>query len=232
MKRPISSRLLVLTVLTQISACQFVLPHLFRQALFPSTSLTTPPRLRPQENIQAPMMPILPFGDKENPPSSSNSHKPTLYDTLPLTRRINIFSSLVRDHPDHPTLLSSSSQTHDHQRTNFTVLAPLNSAMQSLPHKPWEDGNDYAAFGERAYDGEGGQERAKGNLKRFVERHIVPKSPWDKGEKARTLAGKETWWEENDENKKVLMPWGVEVEEVVSNAGNGEVWVLKGVLDS
>ena len=86
-------------------------------------------------------------------------------------------------------------------------------------------------LGERAYDGEGGQERAKGNLKRFVEGHVVPKSPWGKGEKVRTLAEKELWWEEQGEEKKrVVMPDEVEVEGVVSQVGNGEIWVLKGVL--
>ena len=188
-------------------------------------------------------MPVIPSNETPNKPSSSpdtTSQGPTLYDTLSLTRRINIFSSLIRDHPDLPTLLSSphsASPNHEEQPSNFTILAPLNSALQSLPHKPWEDGNDYAEFGERAYDGEGGQERAKQNLKRFVDAHVVPKSPWQAGKRVKTLAGKELWWEEirgdkAEEKKRVIMPSGVEIEGVVSQVENGEILVLKGVLKS
>lgn len=89
-------------------------------------------------------------------------------------------------------------------------------------------------MGERAYDGEGGQERAKRNLKRFVERHVLPESPWKGGDKVKTLLGTEVWWEEREDGdakkRRVIMPSGVEVDDVVSEAGNGEIWVLKGVL--
>lgn len=222
--------------IAHLSLCQLVLPNLFREAPKPSSSLTPPSAAH--DNVQAPIMPVIPSndGDTQKPSSSpdTSTHSPTLLDTLPLTRRINIFSSLLRDHPDLPSLLSSSSHNHNKdQPANFTILAPLNSALQSLSHKPWEDSNDYAAFGERAYDGQGGQERAKENLKRFVEAHVVPKSPWGRGEKIKTLAGKEVWWEEKGEKgekKRVIMPEGVEVEDVVSQAGNGEIWVLKKVL--
>jgi hypothetical protein len=44
------------------------------------------------------------------------------------------------------------------------------------------------------------------------------------------------WWEEKgkgeEEKTRVVMPEGVEVEAVVGQAGNGEIWVLKGVLES
>lgn len=179
-------------------------------------------------------MPVLPTESESDQPSSSN-FTPTLYDTLSLTRRINIFSTLLRDHPDLPTLLSSQPNP---KNTNFTVLAPLNSALQSLSQKPWEDVDEYAALGDRAYDGESGRDRAKGNLKRFVEGHVVPVSPWRVEEKVMTLRGgsQELWWEEKEaddgreEKKRVIMPGEIEVEEVVSRVGNGEIWVLKGVL--
>lgn len=88
-------------------------------------------------------------------------------------------------------------------------------------------------MGERAYDGEDGQERARGNLRRFVEGHVVPKSPWGVGGKVKTVGGRDVWWEEKKEEgteKRIIMPENVEVDEVISQAGNGEVWVLKGVL--
>jgi Fasciclin domain len=223
-----------LLALSQVSTCQLVLRNPFRQTSPPPSSLTTHPPFH--DNIQAPIMPVIPSDDNaQDPPSSSNDpDKPTLFDTLPLTRRINIFSSLLRDHPNLPALLASPSPTNPitKQPTNFTILAPLNSALQALPHKPWEDSDDYATFGERAYDGQGGQDRAKGNLNRFVEAHVVPESPWKEGEKVKTLAGKEVWWEvKGGGNERVVLPQEVEVEDVVSQAGNGEIWVLKGVLD-
>ncbi len=189
-------------------------------------------------DVQAPIMPVIPSNDNSGSDNTQNPHKPTLYDTLPLTRRINIFSSLLREHPNLPNLLSSpNNDDHNGQKqpTNFTILAPLNSALQSLEHKPWEDGDDYATFGEQAYDGQGGEERAKGNLKAFIERHVVSKSPWGMGEKVKNLVGKEVWWEEKEKEdgegkNRVVMPQGVEVDEVVSKAGNGDIWVLKGVL--
>jgi Fasciclin domain len=176
-------------------------------------------------------MPVIPSNDQDATNPDTSTHTPTLLDTLPLTRRINIFSSLLRDHPDLPSILSPpSNHKKDQQPANFTILAPLNSALQSLPHKPWEDSSDYATFGERAYDGQGGQDRAKGNLKKFVEAHVLPKSPWAQGEKVQTLAGKEVWWEEKSEKRRFIMPDEVEVDEVVSQAANGEIWVLKGAL--
>jgi hypothetical protein len=218
--------LLPLLSLAGLSTCQLALPNIFRKAPTPSSLI--PPSA--YDNVQAPIMPVIPSNDQDTKTPDTSTHAPTLLDTLPLTRRINIFSSLLRDHPDLPTILSPSPNNKNDKPANFTILAPLNSALQALPHKPWEDSNDYATFGERAYDGEGGQDRAKGNLKKFVEGHVLPESPWGMGEKIQTLAGKEVWWEEKGDKKKLIMPDEVEVDEVVSQAGNGEIWVLKGVL--
>lgn len=68
-------------------------------------------------------------------------------------------------------------------------------------------------------------------MKGFVEGHVVPVSPWEKGQKVRCLAGGEVWWEEREGGKRVVMPGEVEVEMGVGKkVGNGEVWVLTGVL--
>jgi Fasciclin domain len=218
----------LLLSLVGIATCRLALPNIFRQTPKRASSLIPPSTY---DNAQAPIMPVIPSNDPDATNPDTITHTPTLLDTLPLTRRINIFSSLLRDHPDLPSILSPpSNHKKDQQPANFTILAPLNSALQSLTHKPWEDSSDYATFGERAYDGQGGQERAKGNLKKFVEAHVLPKSPWAQGEKVQTLAGKEVWWEEKSEKKRFIMPDEVEVDDVVSRAANGEVWVLKGAL--
>jgi hypothetical protein len=77
----------------------------------------------------------------------------------------------------------------------MTVLAPRNSAIQALPRKPWENPDDYRKFGEvNAYEGQDGQDRAKQNLQRFVEAHLVPASPWKAGEEVETLSGEKLKW--------------------------------------
>ena len=84
-----------------------------------------------------------------------------------------------------------------------TVLAPLNSALKDLPRKPWEDPKDYNAMGVEAYKGDEGEDRATRNLRRFVEAHIVPVSPWKEGEKIQSLHGETVWWEMK-EGKKIV----------------------------
>jgi len=72
-----------------------------------------------------------------------------------------------------------------------------------LPRKPWEDPEDYHNLGADAYKGDNGEERAKHNVQRFVEAHCVPASPWKEGEKLKTLAGGEVWWEARNGVKMV-----------------------------
>ncbi|KAF4332028.1 FAS1 domain protein [Fusarium beomiforme] len=146
-----------------------------------------------------------------------------LGDILGSNRGLTSFSSFARMQPSTDTRLSDLS-------TNTTVLAPLNSAVDALPRKPWEQPADYNNFGADAYEGDGGQDRARENMRRFVEAHLVPVSPWEKGEKCRTIGGKEVWWEVK-EGRRVVMPDEVEVERVASQVGNGELWILKGVLN-
>lgn len=113
---------------------------------------------------------------------------PVVSDVLPKTQGINIFASLTRDFDDVSSRLNDSSK-------NVTVLAPRNSAVQALPRKPWEDPEDYAKFGEvKAYEGQEGQDRAKQNLQRFVEAHLILASPWRQGEEVETLGGEKLKW--------------------------------------
>ncbi|KFH44470.1 FAS1 domain-containing protein -like protein [Hapsidospora chrysogenum ATCC 11550] len=151
------------------------------------------------------------------------NHQPAvrLADILGTQRSLTTFSSLTRLHASTSTLLGDAN-------TNTTVLAPLNSAIDDLPRKPWEDPRDYAQVGADAYEGDDGRDRAQRNLRRFVEAHLVTQSPWEG--KARTVAGREVWWEWRGD-KRVIMPDEVEVEKVASQVSNGELWILRGVLN-
>lgn len=119
-------------------------------------------------------------------------------DVIGKIQEIAIFSSLTRD------IDAISGRLNDAAK-NATVLAPHNTIMRDLKRKPWEDPEDYNTFGADAYEGAGGQDRATANLERFVQRHIVPESPWEEGKKVKTLAGNEIWWESKDGQKKVSM---------------------------
>jgi hypothetical protein len=120
-----------------------------------------------------------------------DSEKPVVSDVLPKNRAINIFASLTRQFEPIDSRLNDSSK-------NITVLAPRNSAIQSLPRKPWENPEDYEKFGGvSAYEGQEGEDRAKQNLQRFVEAHIIPTSPWGEGEEVETLGGEKLKWAKN-----------------------------------
>lgn len=139
-----------------------------------------------------------------------------LNEILGTHRSLTTFSSLTRLHSSTESLLADLGE-------NTTVLAPLNSAIEALPRKPWEDPHDYETRGAKAYDGGDGQDRARENLRRFVEAHLVTRSPWNEGEKASTVGGGELWWRKNMEGKMVIEPDGVEVDKVASQVANGEV---------
>ncbi|KAJ6786490.1 hypothetical protein PWT90_06895 [Aphanocladium album] len=146
-----------------------------------------------------------------------------LSDTLGSNRALTTFSSLARQGERTAERLGSGADS-------TTVLAPLNSAVEGLPRKPWEDAQQLSALGADAYEGEDGKDRADANLRRFVEAHLVPQSPWPAGTKVKTLAGGEVWWEEGGDGKRVIMPDKVEVDKVAIEVGNGQIWILKGVL--
>lgn len=141
-----------------------------------------------------------------------------LSDTLPSNRAVSSFGSFARQNDAVSERLSSGGGGGG----GTTVLAPLNSAIEALPSKPWEKAGDIEALGAQAYEGEGGKDRADGNLRRFVEAHVVSQSPWPAGAKAKTMAGTEVWWEEKD-GRRVIMPDKVEVDKVAIEVGNGQI---------
>jgi hypothetical protein len=125
-------------------------------------------------------------------------------DVIGIERSINIFAGLTRE------VQSAAERLEDRER-NSTVLAPSNSAMAGMGRKPWEDAGDYNALGERAYNGPDGEDRAKTNLRRFVERHIVPAAPWREGEELQPVSGDMAlrWETESDGKRRVRIHFSI-----------------------
>lgn len=176
-----------------------------------------------------------------------SNETPLLTDILSKTSLLKTYAGLTRDFP------SAHSQLNDPSK-RITVLAPRNSTVHELPHKPWENPQEYERFGEvQAYAGREGHDRARENLRRFVEAHIVPVCPWGEGVVVKTLGGKEVKWVRGEGGRMVvsvlmvcavfcfwvcvlidvqIQPGDIEVSHVEEQASNGEVWILNGVLDS
>lgn len=191
-----SASLILLTFSFQASTatCQLiVLPNFFHTGNVPSKPASDKGQI-PIMNIPNILFP--PSNDKDKEDSSSGSGELSISDVIGKERVINIFAGFTRD------IDSISKRLHDNGQ-NTTVLAPLNSELQKLPRKPWEDPEDYNEMGANAYQGQGGEDRAQRNLRRFVEAHAVPVSPWKEGEKVASIGGGKLWWEVKDGKKMV-----------------------------
>jgi len=173
------------------------------------------------DGTPGPALPIDQPADSAPPLDSAPGSEVILSDVIGSDRMINIFASLCRD-------IEPVSVRLENGQVNTTVLAPLNSAIEALPRKPWEDPEEYDKLGDQAYEGDDGPERANRNLKRFVEAHLVSTKEWPEGKNMETLGGTTVWWEMKD-GKRVLMPGDIEVTSVGRTVGNGAVWVLKKV---
>ncbi|KAK8203841.1 hypothetical protein IWZ01DRAFT_514115 [Phyllosticta capitalensis] len=163
-----------------------------------------------------------------SPPPMDTMHdpktgEPILSDVMGRDRSINIFSGFTRD-------VDAVSARLDDSNKNATILAPQNAAIAKLPRKPWENPQDYDALGSEAYVGAEGEGRANKNLQKFVDAHIVPRSPWQEDEKVQTVAGSTVWYEVKD-GKKFIQPGNVEVLSVADKVANGQVWIIKDVLN-
>ena len=171
-----------------------VLSRFSRSDLF--GGITRP--LKPPSH-QAPLTNVL---DIVMPPSTDESGNLDgsagiiISDVIGTDRGIKIFAGFTRDIDNIANRLDDNSK-------NTTVLAPLDSQIINLPRKPWEDPEDYNAFGANAYAGSEGEDRAHRNLRRFVEAHVVPVSPWKEGEKVSSVGGGQLWWESKDGQKTV-----------------------------
>lgn len=149
---------------------------------------------RQEPIMNVPNIALPPFSDKDA--SSGDVGDVVISDVIGKERVINIFAGFTRD-------IDTISKRLDDNTQNATVLAPLNSEMQKLPRKPWEDPKDYKALGANAYDGKDGEDRAHRNLRRFVAAHIIPVSPWKEGDKVESLGGGKVWWESNGDTRTV-----------------------------
>ncbi|KAL8766014.1 MAG: hypothetical protein Q9209_007103 [Squamulea sp. 1 TL-2023] len=123
--------------------------------------------------------------------SSEDAGDVIISDVIGKDRVINIFAGFTRD-------IDAISKRLNDDTQNTTVLAPLNSEIQKLPRKPWEDPKQYDSLGQNAYEGSAGDDRAHNNLRRFVEAHVIPASPWKEGEKVKSMGGEDVWWENKD----------------------------------
>ena len=79
------------------------------------------------------------------------------------------------------------------QSVNSTLLVPRNSALQTLPRKPWEDkSNDEQITKHGSKDlfwNKETEDKAKKNLEEFVAGHIITKYPIQEGKDLPTLTG-------------------------------------------
>ena len=190
MKTFASFLLLAVSLEASVASTQLLLPNFFRNSPAKAASRDTQNPIMNIPNILVP-----PSKDDE---PSAGSDSLSISDVIGKERAINIFAGFTRD-------IDTISKRLNDENQNTTVLAPLNSALQKLPRKPWEDPEDYSALGENAYKGQSGEDRAHNNLRRFSEAHIVPVSPWKEGEKVETLGGGKVWWESKDGDRMVCI---------------------------
>lgn len=165
-------------------------------SLLAATSAALVLAQQPQHPLNSNLGPAMPPTDSPSTSTPADSDTVILSDVLGRDRSINIFAGFTRD-------FANISQRFEDSSLNTTILAPVNSAIMALPRKPWEDPEDYDKLGAEAYEGEKGEERAQRNMRRFVENHCVAASPWKEGEKVKTLAGGEIWWESREGVKMV-----------------------------
>ena len=197
MKLPGSVIFLTLSLQAATVACQLiVLPNLFQSRNSPSQPASNKGQFPIMNIPNIPNIVFSPSKDKDKDSSSGGSGDTSISDVIGKERVINIFAGFTRDIDNISNRLSDNNH-------NTTVLAPLNSELQKLPRKPWEDPQDYNELGAKAYEGQSGEDRAHRNLRRFVEAHVVPVSPWKEGEKVSSIGGGKLWWEEKDGKKMV-----------------------------
>ena len=168
-----------------------VIPELYLRPSSPLRSVAG--QQRPIMSTHNIVLPPVQNGDSADPSASGDV---VISDVIGNQRAIKIFAGFTRD-------ISTISERLDDSGKNTTVLAPLNSELQKLPRKPWEDPKDYEAMGASAYSGSDGEDRAHKNLRRFVEAHVLPVSPWKEGQKIKSVGGDEVWWESKDDKKIV-----------------------------
>ena len=213
-----SGLVLLLTVTLQVPSA---LSHLFLSDFRNRVSRLTNPASSHQEPIMNIPNIVMPPSKEDTERSEGGGDGLIISDVMGRDRAINIFAGFTRD-------IDSISSRLDNGSQNTTVLAPLNSEILKLPRKPWEDPKDYEEIGQNAYGGSDGEDRAQRNLRRFVEAHIVPASPWKEGEKVDSVGGGKLWWENKNGKKTVSMPSGRQ-DNMLSGRFKGSTWRHRGI---
>lgn len=98
-----------------------------------------------------------------------------------------------------------------------------------MGYKPWQPPQRGNRLSKEAAIAEEG---AQNNIRAFVERHIVPQSPLEEGQKYATLAEGEggVQFSRREDGNLVVQPGEITVLKQRATA-NGEIWILEGVLD-
>lgn len=150
--------------------------------------------------------------------ASSPPGEPLLADIFGSLRQCTIIGDYVR------SLGAVSDRLVDSSKRTL-ILAPVNSAIMSLPQKPWKDGPENAQ--DPKVDVLRNDDRASKNIEAFVSRHIVPEYPISEGQSVKNLAGQSITVEMKDGEKYVNGEYKVLNEK---NARNGAIWVISGVV--
>ena len=120
------------------------------------------------------------------------------------------------------------------ESVNSTLLVPRNSALQTLPRKPWEDKDDQES--PRREDGKEDwvwekevEDKARKNVEDFVAGHLVTKYPIEEGKELDTLSGTKVSYKVKG-GEKYIYPGEIKVLGE-REAANGAIWVLDGVIE-
>lgn len=213
-----SGFLLLLTVTLQVPSALSQLS--LSDFLYRVSRLTNPASSHQEPIMNIPNI-VMPPSKEGTESSEGGGDDIIISDVIGRDRAINIFAGFTRK-------IDNISSRLDNGSENTTVLAPLNSEILKLPRKPWESPKDYEEIGQNAYEGSDGEDRAQRNLRRFVEAHIVPASPWQEGEKVDSLGGGKVWWENKDGKKTVSMPEDTQ-DNMLSGRIKGPTWRYRGI---
>lgn len=116
---------------------------------------------------------------------------------------------------------------------NSTLLVPRNSALQTLPRKPWEDKSDDEKVTKHDSKdflwSKEAEDKARKNVEDFVAAHIVTKYPIQDGKDLPTLSGSTVSYTIK-RGETYILPGNIKVLGQ-REAANGAIWVLDGVIE-
>ena len=120
-------------------------------------------------------------------------------------------------------------------KLNSTLLAPRNSALQSLHRRPWEDededeGSQVIRHGSKGdLSSQEIEDKARQNVEQFVAGHVITNSPIQPDIELETLRGTKISYTIKS-GEKFIQPGNIKVLGE-REAANGAIWVLDGVIE-